>query len=45
VAEAVAANPRTLNKAMCPALASGKLAGFLASLSPEEKAQIRKALG
>jgi hypothetical protein len=36
---------RTLEKAMRAALARGKLAEFLASLSPEEKKLIRKALG
>jgi len=45
VAGEVADSPRTLEKAMCAALAGGKLAEFLASLSAEEKKQIRKALG
>lgn len=45
VAGEVADSPRTLEKAMRAALASGKLAEFLASLSAEEKKYIRKALG
>jgi hypothetical protein len=45
VAEEVAANPKALEAALQKALASGKLAEFLASLSPEEKEQIRDALG
>jgi hypothetical protein len=45
VAGEVADSPRTLEKAMRAALVSGKMAEFLASLSPEEKKQIRKALG
>ncbi len=45
VAGEVAGRARTLEKAMRAALASGKLAEFLASLSPEEKEQFRKALG
>jgi hypothetical protein len=45
VAEEVATNPKTLEKVMCAALASGKLADFLGSLPPQEKAQIKKALG
>ena len=45
VAGEVAGRSRTLEKAMRAALASGKLAEFLASLSPEEKEQFRKALG
>jgi hypothetical protein len=45
VAGEVADNPRTLEKALRAALASGQLAEFLACLSSEEKKQIRKALG
>ena len=45
VAGEVADSPRTLQKALRAALASGQLAEFLASLSPEEKKLIRRALG
>jgi len=44
VAAEVADSPRTLEKAVRAALASGKLAEFLACLSPEEKEQVSKAL-
>ena len=43
--EAALQNPKALEAALQNALASGKLAEFLASLSPEEKEQIRNALG
>ncbi len=45
VACEVAESPSTLEKAVRAALASCKLAEILANLSPEEKKQIRKALG
>jgi hypothetical protein len=44
VAGEVADSPRTLEKAVRAALASGQLADLLASLSPAEKEQIRTAL-
>ena len=45
VAEKVAANPRALEVALQNALASGKLAEFLTTLSSEQKKQIRRMLG
>jgi len=43
VAEQVAADPKALEASVQSALASGKLAELLASLSPEEKEQIKMA--
>ena len=40
----VARRTRSLEKAMRAALTSGKLADFMASLSPEEKEQFKAAL-
>jgi hypothetical protein len=45
VAEKVGANAKALEAALQHALASGKFAEFLTTLSSEEKEQIRKALG
>jgi hypothetical protein len=45
VAATVAANPKALEVALQNALASGKLAEFLATLSPEQKQQIKGLLG
>ncbi len=45
VAEKVAANPKALETALQDALASGKLAEFLITLSPKQKQQIKSLLG
>lgn len=45
LAEQVAANPKALEAALQNALASGKLAEFFTTLSPEQKQQIKTLLG
>src|SRR5262249_17637261 len=45
VAEEVAANPKALEAALQSALASGQLAEFLTTLSPEQKQHLKSLLG